>query len=71
MNLSELIAQRLMSKTYLVALAGVLVTTVDANFALTKALLPANLQPYLVLVWLILMVIMIVRELTIKPLSEK
>jgi hypothetical protein len=65
----ELIRQRLASKTYRAALIMTLLSVLEANMQLVSPLLPIELRPYLVLVWMPVMLTL--REVTNGALSEK
>lgn len=65
----ELLIQRLKSKTYQAALLGALLTILDANSGLISQFVPPEYRAWLVAGWPLAMMIM--REVTKVPLSEK
>ncbi|CAM8627073.1 hypothetical protein MCEMSHM24_02707 [Comamonadaceae bacterium] len=65
----EILRQRLASKTYRAAIIMALLSALEVNMQLVTPLLPANLQPYLVLVWVPVMLTL--REVTTAALGDK
>lgn len=65
----ELLIQRLKSKTYQAALLGALLTIVEANSGLISQFVPEQYRAWLLAAWPLIMMTM--REVTVKPLSEK
>ena len=65
----QALIQRLKSKTYWAALVGALLTAIEANSGLISQFLPADIRPYIVMLWPVLMLAL--REVTTTAISEK
>jgi uncharacterized membrane protein len=65
----ELIAQRLRSKTYWVAIIGALLAIADVQSGFLTGFLPVQYRAYAVMLWPILMLTL--REVTTTALSDK
>tara|TARA_R110000868_G_scaffold245270_1_gene501765 strand:+ start:387 stop:587 length:201 start_codon:yes stop_codon:yes gene_type:complete len=65
----NVITQRLKSKTYWVALAGALLTIIEANSGFLEQLVPAPYRAYIIMLWPVLMLVL--RELTTTALVDK
>jgi len=63
------IIKRLKSKTYWAAIIGALLLVLEQNSGVFSAHLPESVRSIAVLIWPVLMVAL--RELTTKPVSEK
>lgn len=63
------IIKRLKSKTYWAAVAGAALVVLEQNSGVLSAYLPESMRAMAVLMWPVLMVVL--RELTVKPLSAK
>ena len=63
------IIKRLKSKTYRVAIVGALVLVVEHNSGFFASFLPESVRALAVMLWPVLMITL--REVTIKPLDEK
>ncbi len=63
------IIKRLKSKTYHVAIVGALVLVVEHNSGFFASFLPESVRALAVMLWPVLMITL--REVTIKPLDEK
>ncbi len=63
------ILQRLKSKTFWSVFFGVLITAFEVNSGFFSGMMPARYQPWLLAFWPVLMLIL--REFTTKPLSDK
>jgi uncharacterized membrane protein len=66
---TELITQRLKSKTYWVAIVGALLTVIETNSGFFGQFIPAPYGSYIVMLWPVLMLVL--RELTTSALSDK
>lgn len=65
----ELIIQRLKSKTYHVAIAGAVLTIIEANSGFLSQFLPPEYRQYVVMAWPVLMLTL--REVTTGALADK
>jgi hypothetical protein len=65
----EAIKKRLRSKTYRVALAGIVLTAIEANSGLISSLLPPAYRAWAVMFWPALMLTL--REMTTTSLADK
>lgn len=65
----ELLRQRLSSKTYRAAIIMALLSALEVNMQLVTPWLPVELRPYLVLVWVPVMLTL--REFTNAALADK
>lgn len=63
------IIKRLKSKTYWAAVVGAALVVLEQNSGVFSAYLPESMRAMAVLLWPVLMVVL--RELTVKPLSAK
>lgn len=63
------IIKRLKSKTYWAAVVGAALVVLEQNSGVFSAYLPESMRVMAVLMWPVLMVVL--RELTVKPLSAK
>jgi len=63
------VIQRLKSKTYWVAIAGALLTVIEANSGFIGQFVPAPYRAYIIMLWPVLMLVL--RELTTTALANK
>ena len=61
--------RRLKSKTFWAVVCGATVTAFEVNSGFFSGLMPVQYQPFLIAFWPVLMLVL--REFTTKPLSEK
>ena len=66
---TELIIQRLKSKTYWVAIIGALLTAVEANSGFLSQFVPAEYRSYIIMLWPVIMLVL--REFTTSALADK
>ena len=65
----NLILQRFKSKTYWVALVGVLLTAVELNSGFLSQFMPAEYRSYIIMLWPVIMLVL--REFTTSALADK